>query len=191
MADDDTLMGAVLDDARDKMHKAVAHTQADFSGVRTGRASPGFVENLKIDYYGTETPLKQLAGFNVPEARLLVITPYDKSSIKSIEKAIQNSDLGIMPSNDGAVIRLTFPALTEERRKDLVKMVHHKAEDGRVAVRNVRRAARKDLDGLEHDGDISGDDLERAEKDLEKVTHDHIAEIDRMVQHKEAELLEV
>jgi ribosome recycling factor len=191
VSDSDELVGAVLEDARDKMHKAVTHTQAEFSGVRTGRASSGFVENLKVEYYGTETPLKQLAGFNVPEARLLVITPYDKSSIKSIEKAIQNSDLGINPSNDGAVIRLTFPALTEERRKDLVKMVHHKAEDGRVAVRNVRRAARKDLEGLEHDGDIGGDDLERAEKELEKVTHDHVAEIDRMLQHKEAELLEV
>ena len=191
MTDDDTLVGAALEDARDKMHKAIQHTQAEFSGVRTGRASPAFVENLKVEYYGTETPLKQLAGFNVPEARLLVISPYDKSSIKSIEKAIQNSDLGINPSNDGAVIRLSFPALTEERRKDLVKMVHHKAEDGRVAVRNIRRATRKDLESLEHDGDIGGDELERAEKDLEKVTHDHIAEIDRMLQHKEAELLEV
>lgn len=191
MSDDDTLVGAVLEDAREKMHKAVAHTQADFSTVRTGRASPGMVENLKIDYYGTETPLKQLAGFNVPEARLLVITPFDKSSMKAIEKAIQNSDLGINPSNDGVVIRLTVPALTEERRKDLVKMVHHKAEDGRVAVRNVRRASRKDLEELEHGGDIGGDELERAEKELEKVTHDHVAEIDRMLQHKEAELLEV
>jgi ribosome recycling factor len=189
--EDDTLVGAVLEDARDKMHKAVAHTQADFSGVRTGRATPGLIENLKIDYYGTETALKQLAGFSVPEARLLVVTPYDKSSIKAIEKAIQNSDLGINPSNDGAVIRLSFPALTEERRKDLVKMVHHKAEDGRVAVRNVRRAARKELESFEHDGDISTDELDRAEKDLEKVTHDQVAEIDRMVQHKEAELLEV
>ena len=191
MSDDDTLVGAALEDAKDKMNKAIAHTRDDFGGVRTGRASPAFVENLKVEYYGTETPLKQLAGFNVPEARLLVITPYDKSSIKSIEKAIQNSDLGINPSNDGAVIRLSFPALTEERRRDLVKMVHHKAEDGRVAIRNIRRATRKDLESLEHDGDIGGDELERAEKELEKVTHDHIAEIDRMLQHKEAELLEV
>ena len=191
MSDDDTLVGAALEDAKDKMDKAIAHTREDFGGVRTGRASPSFVENLKVEYYGTETPLKQLAGFNVPEARLLVITPYDKSSIKSIEKAIQNSDLGINPSNDGAVIRLSFPALTEERRKDLVKMVHHKAEDGRVAIRNIRRATRKDLESLEHDGDIGGDELERAEKELEKATHDHIAEIDRMLQHKEAELLEV
>jgi len=191
MADDDTLVGAVLEDARDKMHKAVAHTREEFGGVRTGRASPAFVENLKIEYYGTETPLKQLAGFSVPEARLLVVSPFDKSSIKSIEKAIQNSDLGINPSNDGAVIRLSFPALTEERRRDLVKMVHHKAEDGRVAVRNVRRAARKELEAFEHDGDIGGDELERAEKELERVTHEQVAEIDRMLEHKEAELLEV
>jgi ribosome recycling factor len=189
--DDDSLVGAVLEDARDKMRKAVMHTQQEFSGVRTGRASPVLVENLKIEYYGTDTPLKQLAGFNVPEARMLVITPYDKSSIKAIEKAIQNSDLGINPSNDGIVIRLTFPALTEERRRDLVKVVHHKAEDGRVTVRNLRRAARKDLEGFEHDGDIGGDDMERAEKDLDKLTHEYVEEIDRMVQHKEAELLEV
>jgi ribosome recycling factor len=193
VSDDDSLVGAVLEDAREKMHKAVVHTQSEFSGVRTGRASSGFVENLKVDYYGTETPMKQLAGFSVPagEARLLVITPYDKSSIKAIEKAIQNSDLGINPSNDGTVIRLTFPSLTEERRRELVKMVHHKAEDGKVAVRNVRRSSRKDLEGLEHDGDIGNDEMERGEKELDKLTSDHVAEIDRMLQHKEAELLEV
>jgi ribosome recycling factor len=189
--DDDSYVGAVLADTRDKMTKAVEHTRNEFSGVRTGRASPGLIENLKIDYYGTETPLKQLAGFNVPEARLLVVTPYDKSSMAAIEKAIQNSDLGINPSNDGLVIRLSFPQLTAERRKELVKVVHHKAEDGRVAVRNARRSARKELEAFEKDGDISSDDLERAEKELEKVTHDFVAEIDRMLQHKEQELLEV
>jgi ribosome recycling factor len=189
--DDDTFVGAVLSDSRDKMAKAVSHTQQEFSGVRTGRAAPGLVENLRIDYYGSETPLKQLAGINVPEARLLVVTPYDKSSLGAIEKAIQNSDLGINPSNDGSVIRLSIPQLTSERRKELVKVVHHKAEDGRVTVRNVRRAARKDLEALEKDGDISSDELERAEKDLEKITHDFVAEIDRMLQHKEQELLEV
>jgi ribosome recycling factor len=191
VADDDTLVGAVLEDARDKMQKAITHAQAEFSAVRTGRASPDLVKNLKVDYYGAETQLQQLAGVNVAEARLLVVTPYDKSSLKAIEKAIQNSDLGINPSNDGAVIRLAFPALTEERRKDLVKIVHHKAEDGRIAVRNLRRAARKDLEGLEHDGDIGGDEMDRAEKELEKATHDYVAEIDRMLQQKEAELLEV
>jgi ribosome recycling factor len=188
--DDDSFVGAVLSDSREKMAKAVAHTRHEFSGVRTGRASPGLIENLRIDYYGSDTPLKQLAGFNVPEARMLVVTPYDKSSMAAIEKAIQNSDLGINPSNDGIVIRLSFPQLTTERRKELVKVVHHKAEEGRVQVRNVRRSARKDLESLEKDGDISSDELERGEKDLEKVTHDFVAEIDRMLQHKEQELLE-
>lgn len=188
---DDELVEAVLEDSRDKMAKAVAHTQTDFSTVRTGRAVPALVEKLKIDYYGTEVPLQQLAGIQVPEARLLVITPYDKTSLKAIEKAIQNSDLGINPNNDGTVIRLSFPPLTEERRKEMVKVVHHKAEDGRVAIRNLRRAARKDLEALEKDGDISSDQLERAEKELEHVTQEYIAEIERMLQHKEQELLVV
>ena len=191
MTDDDSLVGAALADVREKMDKAVAHTQADFATVRTGRASRAFVEKLRVDYYGTEVPLQQLAGFNVPEARLLVVTPYDKSSIKAIEKAIQNSDLGINPSNDGQVIRLAFPQLTAERRKELVKMTKAKAEEGRVAVRNLRRAARHELEALERDGDISSDELERAEKELERVTHDRVADIDRLLQHKEAELLEV
>ena len=136
-------------------------------------------------------PLQQLAGFSVPEARLLVIQPYDKGSIKAIEKAIQNSDLGINPSNDGQVIRLTFPQLTEERRKELVKVVKHKAEEGRVAVRNLRRTARHELEALEKAGEISSDELDRAEKELEKVTHEYVGEIDKMLQHKEHELLEV
>ena len=181
----------VLAESKDKMAKATAHLQGEFGSIRTGRASPVFVEKLRVDYYGSEVPLQQLAGFNVPEARLLVIQPYDKNSLKAIEKAIQNSDLGINPSTDGAVIRLSFPQLTEERRKELVKVVKHKAEEGRVAVRNVRRAARKDLEALEKDGDISTDELDRAEKELEKLTHDYVAEIDRMVQHKEHELLDV
>jgi ribosome recycling factor len=188
---DESFVEAVIDDCRDKMAKAVSHTQADFGSVRTGRAAPVLVEKLRIDYYGTDVPLQQLAGIQVPEARLMVITPYDKSSLKAIEKAIQQSDLGINPSNDGTVIRLVFPALTEQRRKELVKVVHHKAEDGRVAVRNVRRSARKDLEGLEKDGDISSDELDRAEKDLEKLTHEFVAEIDRVLEHKEKELLSV
>jgi ribosome recycling factor len=189
--DQDDFIEAVISDTRDKMTKAVGHTQADFSTVRTGRAAPALVEKLKVDYYGSEVPLQQLAGINVPEARLMVITPYDKGALKAIEKAIQHSDLGINPGNDGTVIRLVFPQLTEERRKEFVKVVHHKAEEGRVAIRNLRRAARKDLEGLEKDGDISTDDLERAEKDLERVTHEFIAEIDKMLQHKETELLAV
>ncbi len=181
----------VLLDIQEKMEKAVHHTQAEFSTVRTGRATPALVERLKVDYYGTEVPLQQLAGFNVPEARLLVIQPYDKGSIKAIEKAIQHSDLGIQPSNDGAVIRLTFPQLTAERRKELVKVVKHKAEEGRVAVRSVRRQARHDLDALEGDGDITSDELERAEKDLEKITQQAVADVDRLLAAKEQELLEV
>jgi ribosome recycling factor len=188
---DESFVDAVLEDARDKMAKAVSHTQAEFSTVRTGRAAPALVEKLKVSYYGSDVPLQQLAGIQVPEARLMVITPYDKSSLKAIEKAIQNSDLGINPSSDGVVIRLGFPQLTEERRRELVKVVKHKGEEARVAVRNLRRSARHDLESLEHDGDISSDELERAEKELEKLTHDYVTEIDRMVQHKEAELLEV
>jgi ribosome recycling factor len=149
------------------------------------------VEKIRVEYFGTEVPLQQLAGIQVPEARLLTITPYDRTTLKAIEKAIMHSDLGINPNNDGAVIRLNFPPLTEERRREMVKVAHNKAEDGRVAVRNTRRAARKDLESLEKDGDISSDELERAEKDLERVTHDHVAEIDRVLQAKEEELLAV
>jgi len=188
---DETLLDAVLEDAKARMAKAVVHAQTDFAGVRSGRANSGLVENLKVDYYGSEVPLKQLAGFSIPEARLLVISPFDKGSMKAIEKSIQNSDLGLNPSNDGTVIRLVFPQLTAERRRDLVKLIKHKAEEARVAIRNLRRAARHDLEGLEHDGDISSDELERAEREMEKLTAEHVAEIDRLVQHKEAELLEV
>jgi ribosome recycling factor len=188
---DDSLLSAVIDDAKDRMIKAVGHAQDDFATVRTGRAAPALVEKLRVDYYGSEVPLQQLAGFNVPEGRLLVIVPYDKGSLKAIEKAIQNSDLGVNPNNDGTVIRLNFPPLTEERRREMVKVVKHKAEEARVAVRNLRRSARHDLDALEKDGEISSDELERAEKELEKLTHEYVTEIDRLVQHKEAELLEV
>ncbi len=189
--EEDSLVEAVVDDTKDKMRKAVGHAGAEFAGVRTGRANSALVENLRVDYYGSDVPLKQLASFNVPEARLLVISPFDKGSMKAIEKAIQNSDLGLTPSNDGTVIRLAFPQLTAERRKELVKVVKHKAEEARVAIRNLRRSARHDLEALEKDGDISSDELERAEKEMEKLTAEHVAEIDRLVQHKEAELLEV
>ncbi|MHB1585358.1 MAG: ribosome recycling factor [Acidimicrobiales bacterium] len=180
-----------LDDARDKMAKAVAHVRSEFANVRTGRATPALVENLVVDYYGSHVPLRQLAGFTVPDAMLLVVSPYDKSSLGAIEKAIQSSDLGINPSNDGAVIRLAFPPLTEERRKELVKVVRHKAEEGRVAVRNLRRASRHELEALERDGSMSSDELERVEKELEKVTHQQVALIDELLAHKEKELLEV
>jgi ribosome recycling factor len=181
----------VLRECREKMVKAAAHLQGEFGSIRTGRATPVLVEKLRIDYYGSEVPLQQLAGFGVPEPRLLVITPYDKGAIKAIEKAIQASDLGITPSNDGQVIRLAFPPLTEERRKELVKVVKHRAEEARVAVRNIRRQARHDLEAFEKEHELSEDDLERAEKDLEKLTHEFVAEIDTMLGHKEQELMEV
>lgn len=188
---DPTTTEVVLSETTDKMGKAVSHTQSEFGGVRTGRATPALVEKLRVDYYGTEVPLQQLAGFSVPEARVLVIAPYDKGSIKAIERAIQNSDLSINPSNDGQVIRLNFPQLTSERRKELVKVVRHKAEEGRIAVRNIRRDARREMEHFEKDGEISADELERAERELEKMTHDYVAEIDRMLARKEQELLDV
>lgn len=181
----------VLAESKDKMAKAVSHLQGEFGSIRTGRASPVFVEKMRVDYYGSEVPLQQLAGFSVPEPRLLVISPYDKNAIKAIEKAIQSSDLGITPSNDGAVIRLAFPQLTAERRKELVKVVKNRAEEARVAVRNLRRTARHDLEAFQKEGELSEDDLDRAEKELEKITHEYVAEIDNLAAHKEKEMLEV
>ncbi len=178
-------------EAAEKMDKAAARVSEEFSAVRTGRASPALVEKLRVDYFGTDTPLQQLAGFTVPEARVLVISPYDKSTIKAIEKTITLADLGVNPSNDGSIIRLTFPALTQERRKDLVKVVKAKAEDGKVAVRNVRRDTRQKLEKAEKDSTISSDELKRAEKDLDKLTEGHIAGIDKHLAQKEHELLEV
>jgi ribosome recycling factor len=187
----DEMRDLVMDECADKMRKAIVHLQGEFAKVRTGRANSALVEQLKVDYYGAETPLIQLASFGVPEPRVLTISPFDKSSIKAIEKALQTSDLGINPSNDGAIIRLVFPELTEERRKELVKIVRNRAEESRVAVRNVRREARHDLEALEKDGDLGKDDLDRAEKALEKRTHEVVAEIDDLLKHKEAELLQI
>jgi ribosome recycling factor len=181
----------IITDCKDKMAKAVEHLRDEFSRVRTGRATPALVEKMRVDYYGSEVPLQQLAGFTVPEPRVLVIQPYDKGAMAAIEKAIQQSDLGINPSNDGQVVRLKFPELTEERRKDMVKVVKHQAEEGRVAVRNVRRHARQELEALEKAGEISRDELDRIEKDLEKATHEVVAEVDQLLGHKEHELLEV
>ncbi len=189
--DDDSLLGAALGECQDTMQKAIAHTRVEFGSIRTGRASLAHVERIRVEYYGSEVPLQQIASMSVPEARLLVISPFDKSAMTAIEKAIQNSDLGINPSNDGTVIRLAFPQLTEERRKEMVKIAKQKAEDGRVAVRNARRATRHDLEKLEKDGDLSSDELERAEKELDGITKKYVTEIDQMLQHKEQELLEV
>lgn len=177
--------------AMDRMGQAVEHTQIQFSTVRTGRATPALVEKLIVSYYGADVPLQQLAGFSVPEARLLVVRPHDRGAMTAIERAIRDSDLGVNPNNDGVVIRLSFPPLTEERRKEYVKVVKHMAEDGRVAVRNVRRDVRKHLEAAEKEGAISLDDLERAEKELEKITHEHVDEIDKALTRKEHELLEV
>lgn len=183
---DETLLDAI-----DKMAKAVEHVQVQFTTVRTGRAAPALVEKLVVEYYGSPVPLQQLAGFQVPEARQLIVKPHDRATMAAIEKAIRESDLGLAPSNDGVVIRLNFPPLTEQRRKEYVKVVKHMAEDGRVALRNVRRDARKHLEAAEKQGEISADELERAEKELEKITHDHVESIDRALGRKEQELLEV
>ena len=178
-------------DAMDKMAKAVEHVQGQFTGVRTGRASSGLVEKLPVEYYGSTVPLQQLATFQVPEARQLLIKPHDRGAIAAIEKAVQASDLGVTPGNDGVVIRLTFPMLTEDRRKEYVKVVKNMAEEGRVSLRNVRRDARKVLETAEKDGEISKDDLDRAEKELEKITHEHVELVDKALSRKEQELLEV
>ena len=183
-------MHAKVGEAKDKMHKAVLHMQEEFAGIRTGRATPAIVEKLRVDYYGSEVPLQQLASFSVPEPRVLVIAAYDKGAVKAIEKAIQASDIGVTPSNDGAVIRLSFPELTADRRKQLVKVVKARAEDARVAVRNVRRHVRQELEHLEKDGELSRDDLDRIEKELEKLTHELVGEVDTMSGRKEKELLE-
>jgi len=180
----------VVDDTRDRMSKVVLHTRADFGNIRTGRASPALVEKLRVDYYGSEVALQQLAGFSVPEARMLVITPYDKDAMGAIEKAIRISDLGLNPSNDGVNIRLSFPPLTAERRKEFVKVVRAMAEDGRISVRNLRRAGRQELESFEKDGDLSEDELARGEKELDKITHAAEAEIDAALGQKERELLE-
>jgi ribosome recycling factor len=178
-------------DADEKMAKAVEHTQSQFGTVRTGRAAPALVERITVEYYGTPVPLQQLAAIQVPEARQLLVKPHDRAILGGIEKAIRDSDLGVNPSNDGTVIRLSFPPLTEERRKEYVKVVKHMAEDGRIAVRNLRRDARKHLESWEKEGEISANELERAEKELEKITHRHTEAIDGALGRKESELLEV
>lgn len=180
-----------LKEADHKMEQALAHLREDLSSVRTGRASGSVLSRITVEYYGTPVPLNQLASVNVPEPRLLVVQPFDKNSISQIEKAIQQSDLGITPSNDGQVIRLAFPPLTEERRKDLVKQVHHRAEEGRVAVRNVRRHAKDDMEKLEREHSISEDELTRGEKELQKLTDRYVGSIDEVQRHKESELMEV
>lgn len=183
------MIDELLAEAQSKMDQAIAHVIDEFGTVRTGRANPGLLHRITVDYYGTQTPLQQMAGFAVPEARMLVVTPYDKTSIQAIEKAIMAADLGLNPSNDGNVIRLLFPQLTEERRRDLIRVVRHLAEDGRVAIRNVRRHIKDDIEALE--GDVSEDDVRRAEKVLQEMTDTHVHKIDELLGKKEDELLEV
>lgn len=181
----------VLDDAVEKMERAISHARQEFATVRTGRAAPALVERIPVEAYGEEMTIQQLASFTVPEARQLLITPFDKNNLAAIEKAIQHSDLGLSPGNDGNSIRLSFPPLTEERRKELVRIVRGMAEEGRIAVRNVRRDARRELDAMKRSSDISEDDLQRAEKDLDRRTQAQEAEIDKALEQKESELLEV
>lgn len=179
----------LLEDAKHKMQQAADHVAQEFATVRTGRANSQILNRIHVDYYGSSTPLQQLAGFSVPEPRLLVVQAYDKGSIPAIEKAIRESDLGLNPSNDGNVIRLAFPPLTEERRKELIRVVRQMAEDGRVAVRNVRRHVKTDMEALH--GEISDDDIRRAESELQDVTDEFTGRIDEQLERKEAELLEV
>lgn len=184
-------VAATLSDANSKMDKAVTVAKEDFASIRTGRANPALFNKIMVDYYGTYTALSQLASIQVPEARMAIVSPFDKGAMTSIEKAIRDSDLGVNPGNDGVVIRVNFPQLTEDRRKEYVKVVKTKGEDAKISIRNIRRAAKELLEKAEKDGDIGKDDLTRAEKELEKTTGDHTTMIDELLKHKEAELLEV
>jgi ribosome recycling factor len=185
------LIDGMLQDAGERMKKAVESSQHEFSTVRTGRASPALLERITVDYYGAATPLNQLATLSAPEARLLTVQPYDKTSIKFIEKAINESDIGLTPSNDGNVVRLLVPELTEERRRELVKIVRQLAEDGRVKIRNVRRDVMHDLRELKEAGEAGSDDEHRAEVELQKLTDAHVGELEAVLKTKEAEILEV
>lgn len=180
-----------LQEARQKMDRAVEALHENLAGIRTGRAHPSVLARVIVDYYGSEVPMNQLASFSVPEPRTLVVQPFDKGAMGAMEKAILASELGITPSNDGQVIRLSFPMLTEERRKEMTKNVHSRGEEGRVAVRNIRRHHKEELEKLEREHTISEDDLKRAEKELQALTDSHVAQIDASVVHKETELMEV
>jgi ribosome recycling factor len=183
---DDTLL-----EAEEKMDKAVEVAKEDFSTIRTGRANAAMFSKVMVDYYGAPTPLQQLASFQVPEARTVLISPYDRSSMTAVEKALRESDLGVNPSNDGTVIRAVLPMLTEERRKDYIRLARHKAEDARVSIRNIRRRAKEELDRIAKDGEAGEDEVGRAEKELEQLTRRHVDLVDQVLKHKEGELLEV
>ena len=183
---DDTLL-----EAEEKMEKAVAVAQEEFAVIRTGRAHPAMFSKITAEYYGTQTPVNQLASFHIPEPRMVIIQPFDKSSLAAIEKAVRNSDLGVNPANDGTIIRVVFPELSEERRREYIKIARHKAEDSRVSIRNIRRHAKDSLDKLVKGGEAGEDEVRRAERELEDLTHTYVGQVDELLKHKEAELLEV
>jgi ribosome recycling factor len=183
---DDTLF-----DAEERMERAVGFAKDELTTVRTGRANPAMFSRIHVDYYGSQTPINQLASINIPEARMVIIKPYEASQLGSIEKAIRNSDLGVNPSNDGTIIRVVIPQLSEERRREMVKVAKHKGEEARVAIRNVRRKANEELHRIAKDGEAGEDEVARAEKELQHVTDKYVAQVDELVKHKEAELLEV
>ena len=183
---DETLL-----DAEEKMEKTVSFAKEDLSSVRTGRANPGMFARIMVEAYGSTMPLNQVAGVNIPEARMVIVKPYDQGQLGAIEKAIRESDLGVNPSNDGQIIRITIPQLTEERRKEMVKMVKAKGEDAKVHIRGVRRKSKEELDRIAKDGEAGEDEVARAEKELQHLTDSYVAKVDELVKHKEAELLEV
>lgn len=180
-----------MTEAELRMSDSVDHTRSEFAKIRTGRANPGLITGLHVNYYGTKTPLQQIAGVSVPEPRMLLVNPYDANALRDIERAIQSADLGVNPSNDGTVIRVVFPELSEERRKDFVRLARERAEEGRVAIRNIRRSAKSDFEALQKDGEITEDELRRAEQALQDLTDTHVANIDELLTNKERELLEV
>jgi ribosome recycling factor len=185
------LIDETLFDAEEKMEKAVTVAKEELASVRTGRANPGMFSRIVVDYYGAMTPLNQLAGINIPEARMAVVKPYDVSQLGAIERAIRDSDLGVNPSNDGAIIRVIIPQLSEERRRDMVKVAKSKGEDAKVSIRNIRRKANEELHRIAKDGEAGEDDVTRAEKELQNLTDKYVAQVEELVKHKEAELLEV
>jgi ribosome recycling factor len=185
------MIDETLFEAEEKMDKAVSVLRDDLATIRTGRATPQMFAKIVVDYYGAPTPVNQLASFSVPEPRMAIISPYDKTSLNAVEKAIRDSDLGVNPTSDGNIIRVVFPQLTEDRRRDLIKVAKAKAEDGRISIRNIRRHAKETLDKMAKDGEVGEDDVTRAEKELEKTTHRYVEGVDEALRSKESELLEV
>ena len=185
------MIDELLQDARDRMAKSIEATKHELATVRTGRASPHLLDRVNVDYYGAQTPLPQLASFAIPEPRMVIVKPHDPSQLKAMEKAVRDSDLGVNPNNEGTQLRLILPPMTEERRREMIKVARHKGEEAKVAIRNVRRKAKDELDRLVRDGEVGEDDGRRAEKELDELTHKYVANVDEILKHKEAELLEV